>query len=326
MKPKNILLIRTDRIGEFILTTPAISAFRAGFPDAVITLAVSAASYEAAEGNPSVNRIIKLDPKKDLDSPAKMAGSVVTLKKQGYGLCAVFNPNKALNIAVFLAGIPVRVGYDRKFGFLLNRAIKDRKFLCEKHEVEYNLDIARAAGIDASPSAPVFTVNAQDETGAARIARENGIRDGERFIAVHPGTSNPEKIWPSERFGRLCAMIEKELGAKVVLVGGQEEKPASLEVARHSGRPLCDLTGKLGLKGFGSLLKKAKALVSCDSGPVHISAAVGTPVVALFGESRKGGSSVRWGPYGRGHTVIGRPMVCDITVEEVFAAVKGMNG
>ncbi|HOX09120.1 MAG TPA: glycosyltransferase family 9 protein [Candidatus Omnitrophota bacterium] len=326
MKPKNILLIRTDRIGEFILTTPAINAFRAGFPDAEITLAVSAASYEAAEGNPSVDRIIKLDPKKDLDSPFRMARFIASLREQRYGICAVFNPSKAVNVAVFLAGIPVRIGYDRKLGFLLNRPVADRKHLCEKHEVEYNLDIARAAGIDAKPSVPVFTVNAQDETGAARIARENGIREGERFIAVHPGTSNPEKIWPAERFGRLCAMIEKDLGAKVVLVGGQEEKPASIEVARHSGRPLYDLTGKLGLKEFGSLLRKAKALVSCDSGPVHISVAVGTPVVALFGESRKGGSSVRWGPYGRGHTVIGRPMVSDITVEEVFTAVKGING
>lgn len=326
MKPQSILLIRTDRIGEFILTTPAISAFRAGFPDAMITLAVSAASYKAAEGNPYVDKITRLDPSRDLDSPAGMARFIVLLRKQRYGLCAVFNPNKAVNIAVFLAGIPVRIGYGRKLGFLLNRAIEDRKYLCEKHEVEYNLDIARAAGIDASPSGPVFTMGVEDERNAARIALEYGIREGERFVAVHPGTSNPEKLWPAERFGRLCAMIEKELGVKVALVGGVEEKPASIEVAKYSGTRLCDLTGKLGLKEFGSVMKRAKALVSCDSGPVHISAAIGTPVVALFGESRKGGSSVRWGPYGPGHSVISRPMVCDITVEEVFAAVKRING
>lgn len=326
MRPQNILLVRTDRIGEFILTTPAISAFRAGFPDAGITLAVSAASYEAAEGNPSVDSVIKLDPSKDLDSPFKMAGFIASLRKQRFGICAVFNPNKAVNIAVFLAGIPVRIGYDRKLGFLLNRAIEDRKYLCERHEVEYNLDIARAAGIDARPSRPVFTVSAEDERNAARIMRENGINEGERFIAVHPGTSNPEKLWPAERFGRLCAMIEKELGIKVALVGGQEERRVSLEVAGYSGIRLCDLTGKVGLKEFGSVMKMAKALVSCDSGPVHISAAVGTPVIALFGESRKGGSSQRWGPYGPGHSVISRPMVCDITVEEVFATAKGIDG
>jgi len=326
LKPQNILLIRTDRIGEFILTTPAISAFRAGFPDARITLAVSEASYEAAEGNPSVDSIIKLDPQSDLDSPAKMARFIISLRKQRYEMCAVFNPNKAVNAAVFLAGIPVRIGYDRKLGFLLNRAIEDKKYLCEKHEVEYNLDIAKAAGIDAKPSRPVFTVSAEDEKAAARIVEENGIHAGEKFIAVHPGTSNPEKLWPAERFGRLCAMIENEAGASAVLVGGKEEKPISLEATKCSGKRLSDLTGKLGLKEFGSVLKKAKALISCDSGPVHISAAVGTPVIALFGESRKGGSSVRWGPYGRGHTVIGRPMVCDITVEEVFEAVKGING
>jgi ADP-heptose:LPS heptosyltransferase len=311
-----------DRIGELILTTPAIRAFRTGFPDAGITLAVKPSSYEAVEGNSSVDSILKLDPAKDLDSPGKLIKFIVSLRKSKYGLVAIFNPSKILNIAVFFAGIPRRIGYDRKWGFLLNKRLSDKKCLCEKHEVEYNLDLARAAGIGAQVTAPDFVITGADERRAEQIAEDNGIRPGERLVAVHAATSNPEKLWPAERFGRLCAMIEKGLKARVVLVGGPGETAISSEVIRTAGMPLCDFTGKLKLKELGALLKRSLILISCDSGPVHISAAVGTPVVALFGESREGGCSKRWGPYGPGHTVIGRPVVCDITVEDVYEAVK----
>lgn len=315
-------MIRTDRIGELILTTPAIRAFRKGFPDAEITLVVSPSSYDAVEGNPSVDSIIKLDPSRDLDSPVKVIRFAALLRGKGYGLAAIFNPGKAMNAAVFLAGIPRRIGYDRKWGFLLNNRLADRKGFCEKHEVEYNMDLARAAGIKDWASSPVFPVTGEDERMAGKIAEDNGIRPGERLIAVHAATSNPEKVWPAERFGRLCAMIEKDLKLRVVLVGGAEETAVSSEVMTASGMPLCDLTGKLSLKEFGALLRRSSLLVSCDSGPVHICAAVGTPVIVLFGEAREGGSSRRWGPYGPGHTVIGRPMVRDITVDDVYDAVR----
>ena len=326
MSPKNILLIRTDRIGELILTTPAIRAFRKGFPGARITLVVSPASYDAVAGNPSVDSIIKLDPSRDLDSPGKVVRFAALLRGQGYDLAAIFNPGKAMNVSVFLAGIPRRIGYDRKWGFLLNNRLADRKGLCEKHEVEYNMDLARAAGIKDWAAAPDFTVTEEDERRAEKTAEDNGIRPGERLIAVHAATSNPEKVWPAERFGRLCAMIEEGLKVRAVLVGGAEETAVSAEVITASGLPLCDLTGKLSLKEFGALLRRSSLLISCDSGPVHISAAVGTPVIALFGEAREGGSSRRWGPYGAGHTVIGRPTVRDITVEDVYDAARKKHG
>ena len=319
-------MIRTDRIGELILTTPAIRAFRKGFPDAGITLVVSPASYDAVDGNPSVDSMIKLDPSRDLDSPGKVMRFAASLRGQGYDLAVIFNPSKAMNASVFLAGIPRRIGYDRKWGFLLNKKLADRKGLCEKHEVEYNMDLARAAGIKDWASSPVFPVTAEDERRAGMIAEDNGIRPGERLIAVHAATSNPEKVWPAERFGQLCAMIEKDLKLRAVLVGGAEETAVSSEVMTASGMPLCDLTGKLSLKEFGALLRRSSLLVSCDSGPVHICAAVGTPVIALFGEAREGGSSKRWGPYGPGHTVIGRPMVRDITVDDVYDAVRKKHG
>ena len=322
MNPKKILLIRTDRIGELILTAPAINSVRAAFPEAEISLIVSASSFEAVGGMRSVDKVLVIDPASEFSSLRKVLEFVLGLRKKNFDMAVIFNPSKLMNLAVFLAGIPVRAGYDRKLGFLLNRRIADRKFLCEKHEVEYNLDLIKASGIEPLGKDLSFDVFPADEETAGVIARTAGLCSRKKFIVVHAATSNPEKVWPADRFATLCNMVEAGLGVKVVLAGGKDEERVSQEVKDKAGNPFCDLTGKLDLKEFSALLRMAILLVSCDSGPVHVSVAVGTPVVALFGESRPGGSSRRWGPYGTGHTVVGKPAVIDISVEEVFEAVK----
>jgi ADP-heptose:LPS heptosyltransferase len=273
------------------------------------------------EGNPCVDSIINLDPGPDLDSLAKRLRFIRFLGNSAFDMAIIFNPSKFFNVAAFLAGIPVRTGYDRKLGFLLTNAIEDKKYLCERHEVEYNLDLAKAAGAAVSSKKLYFPLTEADERAAAEILAQNGISGA--FVSVHPGTSNPEKLWPAERFALVCDKMIDVLGIKVVLVGGEEERGTAGEVKAKMRNTVTDLTGKVALKEFGALLKRSDILISCDSGPVHIASATGTPVVALFGEARPGGSSKRWGPYGEGHIVIGRPKVTDITVDDVFEAVSG---
>ena len=320
LKPRGILLVRTDRIGELLLTTPAFGAIRESFPAAKITLIVKPSSSPVVEGNPCVDSIIKLDPGPDLNSLAKRLRFIRSLGRSGFDMAVIFNPNKFFNIASYLAGIPVRVGYDRKLGFLLTNAIEDRKYLCEKHEVEYNLDLAKAAGAGILSKKLCFPLAEADERAAEEILAQNGIAGG-AFVAVHPGTSDPEKLWPAERFARVCDKMIDMFEIKAVLVGGKEECDAAGEVKAKMRHEIPDLTGRLELKEFGALLKRSDLLISCDSGPVHIASAVGTPVVALFGEARPGGSSKRWGPYGEGNIVVGRPRVSDITVDEVVDAI-----
>ena len=322
LNPRKILLVRTDRIGELLLTTPAFESVRESFPGAKITLIVKPSSSPVVEGNLSVDSIIKLDPARDLDSFAKRLRFIRFLASPGFDIAIIFNPNKFFNVASFLAGIPARVGYDRKLGFLLTKAIDDNKYLCEKHEIEYNLDLVKAAGAEILSRRLCFPFTGSDEAAAAKILARNGVI-GRAFVAVHPGTSNPEKLWPSERFSRLCDRMIDKFGVKVLLVGGDEERKAAGEVKAGMRNTAVDITGGLALKEFGALMKKSILLISSDSGPVHIASAVGTPVIALFGESRPGGSSRRWGPYGEGHIVVGKPRVSDITVDDVFEAVSG---
>lgn len=296
---------------------------RRAFPGSEIVLIVRPSSSAIVEGNPSIDSIIKLDCDSDLDSAVKRLKFIRSLAGSKFDMAVIFNPSKFFNIAAFLAGIPVRVGYDRKLGFLLTHALEDKKYLCRKHEVDYNLDLVRTVGAEAADKRLYFSLSEADEIGVQRMLAQNGIISGTAIVAVHPATSNPEKLWPIEKFAGICDRIIEKIGAKIIIVGGGEEGYIAGQVKAKMRNPPLDLTGRLSLKELGALLKRSSLLISCDSGPVHVASAVGTPVVALFGESRPGGSSKRWGPYGEGHIVIGRSKVTDITVEEVFEAVSG---
>ncbi len=326
IQAKNILLIRTDRIGELVLTTPAFAAIRWHFPSARITAVVNPRSAEAIEGAPFVDSMIKFDPSGDNAGLPGRLSFFRAIKKPGFDLAVIFNPSKFFNILIFLAGIPVRLGYDRKAGFLLTHKIDDKKYLCDKHEVEYNLDLIGAIGVSALDKRPYFPLNASAEIKLNDMLKENGIEGKDLLIAVHPATSNPEKMWPPERFALICDRLLEEFKARIVLIGGKEEREAVGVVKSKMNNAVLDMAGALSVKELGSLLKRCLLLISNDSGPVHISAAVGTPAIVFFGEDRPGGSSLRWGPYGEGHLVIGKPKITDITAEEAYKAIRERVG
>lgn len=126
---RNILAVRNDRLGEFLLTIPALTALKRGFPGALLTLVVNPANIELAEMIKCVDRVISWENREHrLPEIFHFARS---FKGEGIDLCVIFNPSKEFNIISFLAGIPLRVGYGRKWPFLLNRKIPDKKILAK---------------------------------------------------------------------------------------------------------------------------------------------------------------------------------------------------
>lgn len=315
---KKILLIRTDRIGELLLTSPAMRAIRHSFPNAEITIIVRPSSAGIVEGSPYIDSIIKFDVEginSGFIGKLKFFGMI---KKSRFDLAVIFNPSKFFNILTFLAGIPIRVGYNRKLGFLLSHRMEDRKYLCEKHEIEYNLDLVRLVGMGTDDKTPYFPLDDSLEEAVRSIFKNYGIDPNGLLVAVHPATTNPEKMWPLDRIAQLSDRMIDEFKAKIILIGGKEEAQIAEEVKAKMKNGVLDLTGRLSLKELGSILKRCAFLISNDSGPVHIAVAVGTPTIVFFGEDRPGGSSKRWGPYGKGHSIISKPKVADITVEEAY--------
>jgi len=299
---KNILVIRNDRFGEFLLNIPAIRALKEAYPQARISLAVKPAVVELAGAVECVDEAAAWDEIKG------------NLRKYKFDLCVVLNPTKEAHWAVFWAGIPVRVGYDRKWGFLLTHKLKDTKFLGDRHEVDCNLELVGLVG-----------ARTLDKTLKIKVD-DNLFREftGQRVVAIHPFTSDPLKQWPVGRFMELAEMIARELGIKVVIVGMTIEKSKEVGAEPRDDR-IIDMVNKTSLVELAALLKRCCLLVSGDSGPVHLAACVGTPVVALFRNDLPGKTAKRWGPWGEGHVVIEKSNLPDISVEEVLDKVKNIR-
>ncbi|TAN62346.1 glycosyltransferase family 9 protein [bacterium] len=320
-----ILAIRNDRFGEFLLNIPAFRELKQNYPGAKLTLAVDAPVRQLAGRVNCVDEVIVWGGRKHtLAEITKFSG---LLKEKKYDLCAIFNPGKESHIISFISGIPLRAGYDRKWGFLLNRRMEDRKSQGLKHEVEYNLELIKAIGVNTlslrgSPPQAEDRSNLidikEDDFPDSRLA-ELGIKDRD-VIAVHPWASNKEKEWPADKFRELVKRINSDLRVSVVLIGGQEETQRAEKF--RAGLNVVNVTGKTTLIESAGLLKKARFLVTNDSGPMHLAAAAGTPVIAIFRKYPPAVSARRWGPVGNNHIIIENDDILRIGVEEVLDAIK----
>lgn len=297
------MVIRNDRFGEFLLNIPVLRALKETYPAAKLTLAVKADVRELAQCLEYADRMVVWD-----DNFRR------SLRKQKFDACVVSNPTKEAHWAVFWAGIPLRVGYARKWGILLTHKMKDNKSLGLKHEVEHNLDLVGLIGAktnDKSLSLGKLPAYGNPEYAGA--------------VAVHPYTSDALKQWEFERFRELAKRISGEFGLKVIIVGKEEGIGKDKKEFESLGKNIVNLVNKTSLVELAQILKQCKFLVSCDSGPMHLAAAVGTPVIALFRNDLPGKTARRWGPWGQGHLVIEKPNLREITVDEVLDKVSEVS-
>lgn len=319
-KLKKILVVRNDRFGEFILNIPALRALKETFAASRIIAVVDPAAGELAGHIPFVDEIIEWGSREhSLLAKFRFIG---LLKEKNIDAAVMLNPSKDFNIFTYLAGIPIRVGYNRKLGFLLTHKMQDEKSRGGKHEIEYNLELVRLIGAqtqDKSLSLPLGT-NMVDTA-----AKELGLEGSQNLVAIHPWTSDAVKQWPLGYFRILAERLAGEPGLKLVIVGAKDEIRKSRELFTDSVN-LTNLTGKTTLIQLAAILKMSQLLISGDSGPVHLSCAVGTPVIAIFRNDIPGKGAKRWGPWGDSHTVIEKSNLCDITPDEVFDRIKERLG
>lgn len=317
---RRVLFIRTDRLGETLLNLPAVAALKAAAPKAAITVLADPTLHPLLELALGVDHLLPYQPT-GRSWWLRALQLARPLRPHRFDLAIVSNPMKELHLAVRLAGIPVRVGYDRKWGCLLTHRLADRKALGDRHEVEYNLDLVRALGLPAIvPPPPWLRVESEART-LRTFCEPHGFSPAQPFIAVHPWSSNPAKEWPLERFRALIRMVSERGDVRIALVGGVEERRRAVAFL-SPGIPLVNLVGQLSLRQLAALFRESRLLVSNDSGPVHLAAAVGTKTLALFGGATASTGPRRWGPWGDGHRVIWKPSMDAISVEEVFEALR----
>lgn len=306
---KRVLIVRTDRIGDVVLSTPAIQALREAWPDSYIAAMVSPQARDIVEGNPYLDETIVFDKNK-FRGLAGAIGFSRKLRKGRFDVALVLHPLRRVHIILWLAGIKKRIGFDRKSGFLLTDRIPHTKQLGEKHEIDYNLDVLRAAGIEPGKKELFVPVKPDDKLKMRRILRENGIFENDDYVVIHPAASCPSKRWPAERFAQAADDIIEKFRKKVVVVAGAADSRFGQAVREAMTNGALDLSGDLSVGELAALLAGAKLLISNDSGPVHIAAALGVPVVAIFGRNQPGLSFKRWGPAGKNDIILHKDVGC----------------
>lgn len=317
-----ILFIRTDRIGDVLMNLPAIHLLRQTFPKAWLTLLLDRPVAGLLKGHPDIDELMTVDAEKLARSARDRWNLIRGVRKAGFDLAVVSNPNKFLHLLVFLAGIPYRLGYRRKWGFLLNQTMVDRKDSASGHEIDLNLRLVSLVSDKIWDGSLTIPIDSAALRRVESLMAERRI-ENQNILLIHAGTSNPEKRWPLERFVELCDRARSQSDLTVLLVGGEEERSYSDQIVRLVRSPLVNWTGLLSLQELEALIRHAtvKALVSSDSGPVHMAWMSGVPVIAIYGENVVGSNPARWGPRGVLNEVIYKPL-SEITCEEVWSAVK----
>ena len=307
---KRILIVRTDRIGDVLLSTPVIKALREVYPESRIAFMLRPYAREIAEGNPYLDEVIVYDKYgKDRGIYAGLRFAHF-LKKKRFDAAFILHPTNRVHLITFLARIPIRVGYDKKMSFLLTDRIKDSKHLGQKHEAEYNFDVLKAVGIKKMSDELFMPRFTRDKEKVEAILIEKGIKAGDKIVAVHPAASCPSKIWPPERFAKVCDALVRNDSCKIVFICSDKDNEICRQVVSFMSEAAYAVFEGLKLKELAALLEKARLLISNDSGPVHIAVAVSTPVIDIFGRNQTGLSPRRWGPLDKKSIVLHKEVGC----------------
>lgn len=337
---KKILLIRTDRIGDVLLSTPVIKALRKRFPRSHIAFMVRPYCRDIVLGNPCLDEVIVYDKDGAEQTFWRTVRFALELRRKRFDLALILHPANRAHLIAFLAGIKRRIGFNRKLAFLLTDRIEHKKQEGTRHELEYTLDFARFLGIEPWEKELFMPVHLKSEMYIEQFFLKEGVEKEEKIIAVHPGASCPSKIWPIERFVQAAERIADEFNARIVFVGGKDIADKAKEAIRVMPRFHIDAIGKTTVSQLASLLRRCSLFLSNDSGPVHIAAAFGVPVVAIFGRKQAGLSSARWGPLSANSAVLHKDAGCvqclahncqrgfaclqAVSVEDVMAAVRNV--
>ncbi|MBI4040453.1 MAG: glycosyltransferase family 9 protein [Deltaproteobacteria bacterium] len=324
MNPNHILYIRTDRMGDFLMNLPAIHALRQSFPTAKITVLLHPQVQALLQGHPDIDTLIPFDPILKPKNFWIWFSFFWKLRKQHFDAVVISNPHKYFHLFSALLQIPIRVGWDQKWGFLLTHKATHPEQKKEHHEITNNLTLVALleASLKEDSDSYVIPITLTEE----KIFLQK--HDITRPILIHPFTTHPAKQWPIENFKSILQKLTSFTSSPCILIGGPEEHPRIVkqfqeELALHN---IFDLSGCLTLKELAILLKHSRFLFSNDSGPVHIAAAFQTPMLILYGR-QEGSSPKRWLPWHPACTAspisyIAKDDIRAISVEEVWQKIQ----
>ncbi len=317
---QRVLLVRLDNLGDVLVTTPAVHAVRQALPHAAFTLLASPVGAQVGRLNPDVADIIEymapwMDPWHMLPQDSSREQTMIeVIRSRRFDGAIIFTSfrQSALPAAYlcYLADIPLRLAASIDGpGSLLTTRHKHPD--CLMHEVERGLDLVRAIGADTDERSLVLTVPPSARARVSSLLYECGIDSKRPLIVVHPGCSTPARTYPCEQFAEVVRLVVRRLDANVVLTGAHEERQLVDYVYEHAGvdaqHRIHRLAGTLSFPDLCAVIETADVTITNNTGPMHISAAVHTPVIALFALTNP---PEQWGPWQVPHRQLYHDVPC----------------
>lgn len=287
-----VLAVRLDGAGDVLMTTPALRALREGAPRRRIVLLASEAGAAAAARVPEVDDVIVWRApwmKPPADAPAAEERAVLARLERGrFDAAAIFTVYTQSPLPAALvcrwAGIPLRLAHCREnpYGLLTDWVRETEPAAGVRHEVRRQLDLVARAGCRTRDERLSLSPTAADARGAERRLAEAGLGGGARWFLMHPGASAPSRRWPPAAFAEAATRLSRRLGMKAVFSGSREEAPLVDAIRGAMRVPAVSLAGLLSFGELAAAIARAALLVSNNTAPAHVAAAVGTPVVDLY--------------------------------------------
>ncbi len=299
---KRLAIVRTDRIGDLVLSLPVAEALKDAVPDAYIAFVVSPANAALARACPFVNETIEYAEKKD-----RLRGLVRLIRrlKAGRFDAAVFlRPTPRAALAAVLAGVPVRAGTAYRFySPLFNRRVAEHRKHAKRHEYEFNIALLESViGTGSREYRPRLEMDGAALGFAGDAMRRLGLTR-KSFVIVHPGSGGSARNLTPENYAWFADYVEDEMKMNVVLTGGPGEESLLDRVDSLRGGRSKRLEAIADLTGLAAFIENAALFVSGSTGPMHIAAAVGTPTLSFFSPVRSC-SPRRWGPLSASSRVV----------------------
>ena len=305
----DILVIRRRYLGDIVLLGSVLRNLRLHWPAARLTVLTESAYAGALPLNPDVNAALAF-PR----GAAGWFGFVRALRRAQFTHVLDFDNTEKTALVSRVTGAAVRATFDRELitfrypRFYTHAAKVTNAFYDSHHITETYLALLPAIGVPIGSREVRLVPRPDDIAALAPLLGPRALPAANRppRILVHPGSRSPARIWPPERFAAICDRLQDECGAQVFLAAGPAEQPLVNQIRQRAQTHLVALDRAFPVGQFAALLAQFDVLLCHDSGPMHLAAAVGTPVVALFGSQ----NATIWRPLGERHTVLQTPLPC----------------
>jgi ADP-heptose:LPS heptosyltransferase len=324
IKPKNLLIVRTDRIGDVVLSLPLASIIKKHLPDCKITFLVRNYTLPLAKNHPFIDEVIILEENKN---KIPIRSNVENISRFNFDSAVIVYPTFVTSLIIFLSKIKYRVGTGyRWYSILFNQKIYEHRKFAEKHELEYNINLLNMFGIEETvrPGEVNFDLR-PDKAGDEKIEQilsRSGINTEEPIIIIHPGSGGSSVDLPQSKFRELVEKISMELTENIILTGSDREKYLceNLKI-----RPrILNLAGMLNLSEMIALIDRSSIFISNSTGPIHIAAALGKYTIGFY--PRIAACSVRrWGPYTNKKVIFSPKIECSDCSREQCRRLDCMN-